>query len=230
MLLTGKCYSGVEKRSSEGWALAMATKQAQSAQRRTWNGAIPNRAERHGRKRRAVLSMAARMFAEEGYHETSLASIAKRLNVTKPTLYYYIDNKQEIRSACIDEGLQVSLEMLAEAQEGVADSLGKLRRYCRLHIEFVLGDFGALLVVTGRRELSAAQRRKMHKIDDAITQLIEGCVAEGALKPCDAKMACYALIGALNAVPLWFRETGGKSSKEVVEAYLDVFLGGLVRD
>ena len=40
----------------------------------------------------AVLRTAAQLFNERGFHATSLDDIAERLNVSKPTLYYYIEN------------------------------------------------------------------------------------------------------------------------------------------
>src|SRR3546814_12660201 len=43
--------------------------------------------------REAVLQTAARAFAENGYHRTSLVEIAARLGVSKPTNYYYAPNK-----------------------------------------------------------------------------------------------------------------------------------------
>ncbi len=53
---------------------------------------------------------AAQMFNERGFHATSLDDIAARLNVTKPTLYYYVKNKDEILLDCVKKGLHMTLE------------------------------------------------------------------------------------------------------------------------
>ena len=37
---------------------------------------------------------------ERGYYKTSLDDIARMQNVTKPTLYYYIKNKEDILVKC----------------------------------------------------------------------------------------------------------------------------------
>src|SRR3546814_3371720 len=50
-------------------------------------------------KREAVLQTAARAFAENGYHRTSLEEIAARLGVSKPTIYYYAQNKDDLVAA-----------------------------------------------------------------------------------------------------------------------------------
>ncbi len=50
-------------------------------------------------------NVAAQMFNERGFHATSLDDMPAHLNVTKPTLYYYVKNKEEILLACMETGL-----------------------------------------------------------------------------------------------------------------------------
>ena len=58
-----------------------------------------------GLKREAVIHAAARAFNERGYHNTSLDDIAAALEVTKPTIYYYVENKEQLLFACFCAGL-----------------------------------------------------------------------------------------------------------------------------
>src|SRR5271169_1774545 len=51
-------------------------------------------------KREAVLKTAAQLFLEKSYGRTSLNDVAKRLKVTKPALYHYFHNKEEILLGC----------------------------------------------------------------------------------------------------------------------------------
>lgn len=51
-------------------------------------------------KRDAVLQTAAHMFLEQGYRRTSMSELAKRLQITKPALYYYFHNKEQILVEC----------------------------------------------------------------------------------------------------------------------------------
>ena len=47
-------------------------------------------------KRGAVLHTAVRMFLERSYGRTSMNDVAMQLNITKPALYHYFRNKEEI--------------------------------------------------------------------------------------------------------------------------------------
>ncbi|MFZ0500715.1 MAG: helix-turn-helix domain-containing protein, partial [Steroidobacteraceae bacterium] len=51
-------------------------------------------------KRDAVIRAAARAFNRKGYHNTSLDDIAAALEVTKPTVYYYVSNKEQLLFEC----------------------------------------------------------------------------------------------------------------------------------
>ena len=61
-----------------------------------WKNVAPSRDQLFALKRTALLREAARAFSARGYHDTSLDDVAKTLGVTKPALYYYVTNKQEI--------------------------------------------------------------------------------------------------------------------------------------
>lgn len=83
----------------------------------------PSRAEQRQAKRDAVLQVAAQMFNERGFHATSLDDIAARLNVTKPTLYYYVKNKDAILLACVKKGLDMTLEGIEASRAGGGNAL-----------------------------------------------------------------------------------------------------------
>ena len=72
---------------------------APSAAASPW-ASVPDRQQQREAKRHAVLQAAAQLFNERGFHATSLDDIAARLNVSKPTLYYYVKNKQELLFLC----------------------------------------------------------------------------------------------------------------------------------
>ena len=64
-------------------------------------------------KKDAVLLAGARLFTRQGFQGTSLDDIAKSLGVTKPTLYYYIANKEEILIECVERALTAFQQGLA---------------------------------------------------------------------------------------------------------------------
>lgn len=60
--------------------------------------------------RRRVLAEAQRLFAAQGFHDTSLAEIARAAGITAPSLLYYFPNKE----ALCDEVLRITWRRLGD--------------------------------------------------------------------------------------------------------------------
>src|SRR5215470_11198509 len=71
-------------------------------------------------KREAVLKTAAQLFLEKSFGRTSMNDVAERLNITKPALYHYFRNKEEILLECYRLGTSLIEEILND----IADHLG----------------------------------------------------------------------------------------------------------
>src|SRR3546814_3852597 len=64
--------------------------------------------------RQAVLVAAVRMFNERGFHATSLDDVAASLGVTKPVIYHYLGNKDQVVFECVRIGLAQLREARSE--------------------------------------------------------------------------------------------------------------------
>ncbi|MCG8360388.1 MAG: TetR/AcrR family transcriptional regulator, partial [Kiloniellales bacterium] len=65
------------------------------------------RATDYDDKRRAILSRAARLFADDGFDRVSMASIAADCGVSKALLYHYYESKDALLFDVIGEHLEV---------------------------------------------------------------------------------------------------------------------------
>lgn len=184
-------------------------------------------------KREAVLRMAAQSFNEKGFHATSLDDVAARLHVTKPTLYYYFKNKDEILFECVRIGLQMIDEAAEEVAERGGTGVEQLFAVMRKYAEIVTMDFGMCLIRVGEDPLQPAGRRKLRqlkaRIDRRFRSLIEQGIAEGDLVPCDAKIAAFTVAGALSWIARWYRPDGALGQSDIIEQCMHILIGGLVR-
>ncbi len=57
---------------------------------------MPARSERSEEKRRMIRAAALRCFGERGYHDTSVSMICRVAGISKGSLYWHYDSKQEI--------------------------------------------------------------------------------------------------------------------------------------
>lgn len=183
-------------------------------------------------KRDAVLRTAARLFNEKGFHATSLDTVAERLNVTKPTLYYYVKSKDEILFDCVRAGLDLVRAGIAEASRGGGSALDRLRACMRAYVDVVTQDFGMCVIRVGEDPLPAARRRELRRlkaqIDGEFRRVIEEGIAEGSIAPCDAKLAAFTLAGALSWIGRWYRPDGGLAPDELAARCIEMLLHGIV--
>src|SRR5947208_11300394 len=75
-----------------------------------------------------VREVALTLFAERGYHGTSMSDIAAVLGVRVPTLYSHIRSKQELLADIAVATTEAVLTDFELATDGVADMSERLRR------------------------------------------------------------------------------------------------------
>jgi len=190
--------------------------------------------EREGQravKRDAVLRAAAQLFNEFGYHATSLEMVAERLQVTKPTLYYYIRNKEEILFECVRLGLELLRSAIAEAAASGGSAVDKLEAAMNEYALIVTRDFGMCLIRVGEDPLAPAARKKLRRLkaelDHEFRALIEQGVEEGALAPCDPKLAAFTIAGALSWIGRWYDPDGPLGADAVARESTAILMNGL---
>ena len=192
----------------------------------------PSRAAQHQAKRDAVLHVAAQMFNERGFHATSLDDIAARLNVTKPTLYYYVKNKDAILLACVKKGLDMTLEGIDASRAAGGNAIDQLRACMRTYAEVVTQPFGMCLIRVGDEEVPEPSRTELRRlkseIDHAFRRLVKQGVQEGVLAPCDPKMAAFVIAGGLSWIGRWYQPQGAYSADQIIEQCTQLLLQGVL--
>src|SRR5688572_31536883 len=182
-------------------------------------------------KREAVILAAARAFARRGYHNTSLDDLAASLQVTKPTLYLYVPNKEAILFECFRAGLDQITTTLDDCEKADGPARARLFAFIRGYAAAIVGDFGWCMLRAEDQHLGMAMSRRIKLlkagIDRRMRALIDAGVADGSIRPCDTRMTAFALAGALNWMGHWYREDASLKPAEIADRFIDVFNRGL---
>jgi len=182
-------------------------------------------------KRDAVILAAARAFKERGYHNTTLDDIAAYLNVTKPTIYYYLTNKEQILFECFRAGLGQITAVLAELGESKAPGRDKLLTLMRRYAATMATEFGWCMVRVEEQDLSPVMSKRIKQlkseIDQGIRKLLLQGMEDGSIRRCDAKMAAFAVAGALNWVGHWYRGGEALTPEQIGDHFSDLLDHGL---
>ncbi|WP_225580985.1 TetR/AcrR family transcriptional regulator [Acidovorax sp. ACV02] len=194
---------------------------------------VSHRERQREAKRNAVLQAAAQLFNERGFHATSLDDIAARLNVTKPTLYYYVKNKDEILLQCVSKGLTMMLEGIDASRAAGGKAIDQLMTCMQVYARIVTMDFGMCLIRVGDEQLPPESRKELRRLKSAIDQefrrLVAEGVAEGSLQPCDPKMTAFVIAGALSWIGRWYQPDGEYTPEQVAQQCIATLCDGVLR-
>lgn len=178
-----------------------------------------------------IQAVAARLFREKGFRRTSLEEIARRLKITKPALYHYIDSKYDLLYAICESAVA---ELLAGAREIEGSPLPaeeKLRRLIALHLEMFAkhGDI-TNVYLADEGELPPRRRRKVRALsreyETVLRGVLEEGMREGSLREMDVPMVARAISGMCNWLSAWYDPAGERSTGEIAEVFSGLVLEG----
>ena len=186
----------------------------------------------HDLKREAVVQAAARAFNTRGYHNTSLDDVAADLGVTKPTVYYYVANKEQLLFECFRTGLERIREAFRAAQRTDRPARERLDAVIRGYAEAIASDYGWCMVRAHEHDLGPELGRQINalksEIDQGIRRLLREGMEDGSIEACDPRITAFAIAGALNGIAHWYREDQPMSPAEVAAAFARFFEQGLL--
>ena len=164
-------------------------------------------------KRKRIVDAARRLFYEKGYERTTLDDIAERLQVTKPFIYSYYKNKNEllheIAQQCITECLEAQSRILG-SKASTADKLARIIE----EVSQIIINNQANTIIYLREEMNldwhVAQkiREQRNEFDHRTMKLLRDGARSGALAVVDERVTARCIGGILVWCALWYRDLG----------------------
>lgn len=122
--------------------------------------------------------------------------------------------------------------------------LGKIEIYLTCFLDYdkalsvveeaMATDFGASLVRFDLRDLAARNaavaRAAKKRIDATFRRYIAAGTADGSIRPCDPKLAAFAIAGALNWIGHWYQRGGELSPTEIADEFTVRLTEGLATE
>ena len=182
-------------------------------------------------KKEAVLRTAVRLFLERGFWRTSLSDVAEQLNITKPALYHYFANKEEIYLACYRWGISLINADLERIRARRTSGLEKVASFIYTYAVVIAGDFGRCVVRQDDRELSPEARAEVRAykrdVDRYLRSFIREGINDGSIRSCDVKIAAFSIAGAVNSLAHWFKPDADLSAGQVAAAFAKTLTEGI---
>ncbi|MDQ1357116.1 MAG: hypothetical protein QOF20_2672 [Acidimicrobiaceae bacterium] len=135
------------------------------------------------RRRRQLLDVAVDVFAERGFHATSMDEVAEAAGVTKPVLYQHFESKRDLFVELLED---VGSHLVSAVTAAVGGAVGPRQRVeagFKAYFEFVTQQTNAFRLLFGggaRRdeEFNDAVRRVEDVMAAAVAALIETDISD----------------------------------------------------
>jgi AcrR family transcriptional regulator len=161
-----------------------------------------------------VVRAAGRLFAERGYHGTSMRDLGSELGLLGSSLYSHVSSKQDLLVEVVEEGARL-FEASAERALAVDGSaVERLRALIAGHVGVILDNVDvARTFLNEARMLDAESRSRIIAARDhyedafrrVIREGIDGGVFRGDVSP---KTGSIFILSILNAIERWYDPAG----------------------
>lgn len=173
-------------------------------------------------KRERILRAAEALFDAQGYANTTIEQIVQKLGVTKPFVYYYFRNKQEIFEtlswaptvACFT-AMDFAEDDDRPAHVKACEGIDRLIRATLEHHPAAFFPYREPQVY--RPEYMAAQKQLANHFYDRLCALLEAGRQDGMFVFNDAKITALAACSLPGFLYNWYRPDGRLSADEVAQ-------------
>jgi AcrR family transcriptional regulator len=181
-------------------------------------------------RRNELTRQAARLFAERGYHGTSMEDLAAAMGVQKGSLYAHVRSKADLLDEIAREGaaaFHASLDAVDERLPAVE----KLKLALRAHLRVVSEQLDVATVFVRewryledeRREAFVGERRRY---EERIRALFREGVEQSELRTdLDVTVAALVFLSAANWAYTWLQP--GRDTDALADRFFELLIDGM---
>jgi AcrR family transcriptional regulator len=181
----------------------------------------------------ALLAAAAKVFADQGFHRTSMRDLAKASGISLAGLYYYVQSKDELLYLIQSRNFDAVIAGMEDALRGVTDPVERLSRFVDHHLDYFASHMAEMKVLS--HEAGALEGEYLERVNEKkreYTRTLMDILAEVEREygPAHAnrRVAAYLLFGMMNWIYTWYDPLGDLGVELLGQNVCRLFLGGYV--
>jgi AcrR family transcriptional regulator len=187
------------------------------------------------KRREAILAAALDAFAEGGYHEIPLDSVAERAGISKALIYEHFPSKRDLHRALLESYVWLLLERVVSASNAAPPGEQRLRAGLDAYFAFVeeRPDAWRMLVHNTSEQpvadwLDGLRRQVAETITERMAaEAPPGELVEGVSREVGIEMAAEQLVGAAQSLANWWVEHPETPRESVLAIAMDFMWLGL---
>src|ERR1700757_4916558 len=158
-----------------------------------------------------MLDAAVQMFSVNGYHETSMDSIAAAAQISKPMLHLYYGSKEDLFGACLNRELSRFIDVVRADIDFTQSPKDLLRNAIVSFLRYIDANRASWTGMYTQAISSQAFAHTVREGREQIIELVAGLVRAGSRTPrpdAEHQMMAVALVGGGGGVGNWLSPRG----------------------
>ncbi|MGK2321127.1 TetR/AcrR family transcriptional regulator [Gordonia rhizosphera] len=169
-----------------------------------------------------MMSLTAQMIAQRGYHLTNLDDIAEQMDLSKASIYHYFDGKEALVMATLESCATYVEQRLTETAAREGTSAERLENLIRTQIELISVenvDIARLFLQSfdWPPSIGDAVHEWQRRHGRIFREVIHAGIESGEFVVRDERIACMAIQGAMNLVPVWYGNELARGDTKVLD-------------
>ncbi|MGW7287400.1 TetR/AcrR family transcriptional regulator [Streptomyces sp. NPDC054847] len=197
----------------------------------TPTGPPARRGERPAYDRDSLLEVAVAVFNERGYDGTGMEDLARRLGLSKSSIYHHVSGKKELLSLAVTRALDSLFAVLDEELPAGTSATARLRHVVRRSVEVLASELPyvtLLLRIHGNSDTERHALARRREFDHRVAGLVISAAAEGGVRDdIDPHLASRLLFGTVNSLIEWYRPDGDLPVTTLADALTAILFDGL---
>lgn len=178
-----------------------------------------------------ILAVSSQLFNRYGIEATSVDEVARSMGVTKGVVYHYFDDKAALVTQSYLRAFGLYDAFVSAAETYGDNGLDQAMMNYHLNIQAQIGGISPLIPQPGfgsvPEDKREAFRKRAVRENHALADLVGKGVAAGAVRPCDPRMVCHVITGAIRWLSKWLPPGGQQDPVEFADKICDLLLLGL---
>ena len=182
----------------------------------------------YDRRREAILSAAAHLYARKGFQGTSVSDLASACKTSKSLIYHYFPSKDDTLHAVMEAHLDALVDAADEAMR-IGSAEERLRALTLSFMRLYVGAQDSHKVLLNELDnLPADQRCEVVAKQRRIIAVVESLILElrPDLNPITLPLTML-FFGMINWTHTWFRPDGRTTATEIADLAVAMLLNGL---
>lgn len=178
-----------------------------------------------------IAKVAAHLFNEKGYLETSMDDVSRETQLSKGAIYYYFSSKHEILYWISTNYMDLLLNDLEEDLEKIKDPFAKIQRIVTRHIEiYTQHPYEAKTTLHEAHLLPSTLFKRYVQKEKKYYRIVAEVLSEvlgNSLRKAQLRVITFTLFGMCNWIYHWYRPKRGISPQELAAIIAEIFCQGI---